>query len=134
MPNDEGRIRARLAVTAELAHREWNAARLASHSKADPGTIGDFLAGKRWIKLPTQGKIERALEWPPGTISSIEAGGEPPAIGQPVGGDQQDEPGIGPIKARTPANMSDEDFKRLLNEYREEIEWKLDRAARERDE
>lgn len=131
MPNNDGRTRARLAVSAEMAHRGWAAARLASESGADPGTIGDFLAGKRWIKLPTQGKIERALDWAPGTIATIEAGGEPPAIGDSVGGDA-DDPGIGTIKARKPANMSDEDFKRLLDEYSEEIEWKLNRAARER--
>lgn len=130
MPNNEGRTRARLAVTAELAHREWSPARLAQESGADPGTIGDFLNGKRWIKLPTQGKIERALTWPPGTISAVEAGAEAPKIGDSVGGDT-DDPGIATIKARKPANMSDEDFKRLLSEYEEEIEWKLNRAARE---
>lgn len=54
-----------------------------------------------------------------------------PTPAESVGGDRND-PGIGTIKARKPANMSDEDFKRLLNEYQEEIEWKLDRAARER--
>lgn len=43
-----------------------------------------------------------------------------------------DDGDFGTIKARKPANMSDEDFKRLLTEYQEEIEWKLDRAARER--
>ena len=131
MPDNDGRTRARLAVAAQLAHREWSPARLAAEAGADPGTIGDFLGGRRWIKLPTQGKIERALAWPPGTLSSIEAGAEPPAIEGSVGPDAEAS-GIGTIKARKPANMSDEDFRRLLTEYQEEIEWKLDRAARER--
>jgi hypothetical protein len=130
MPNNEGRTRARLAVAAELAHREWSTSRLARESGADPGTIGDFLGGKRWIKIPTQGKVERALGWRAGTIAAIESGQEPPQIGDSVGGDTED-PGIATIKARKPANMSDEDFKRLLNEYEEEIEWKLNRASRE---
>lgn len=131
MPNNETRTKARLAVAAELAHREWSPAFLAAQSGADPGTIGDFLNGKRWIKLPTQGKIERALGWPAGTISAIEAGGEPPAVGDVVGAGAEDA-GLATIKARKPANMSDEDFRRLLAEYEEEIEWKLNRAARER--
>ena len=130
MPNNEGRTRARLAVAAELAHREWSPSRLARESGADPGTIGDFLGGKRWIKLPTQGKVERALGWRAGTLAAIEAGQEPPQIGDSLGGDTEDS-GIATIKARKPANMSDEDFKRLLNEYEEEIEWKLNRASRE---
>lgn len=131
MAQHDGRTRARLAVSAELAHREWSPARLATESGADPGTIGDFLNGKRWIKLPTQGKIERALGWPAGAVAAVEAGGDPPPLEGSVGAADQD-PGLGTIKARKPANMTDEDFKRLLEEYQEEIEWKLNRAARER--
>ncbi len=132
MPNNDGRTRARLAVAAQLAHREWSPGRLAQESGADPGTIGDFLGGKRWIKLPTQGKIERALKWPPGTITAIEAGGDAPGFDDAAVSGDGDDQGMGMIKARKPEGMSDEDFKRLLADFEEELEWKLNRAARER--
>jgi hypothetical protein len=88
MAGQDGRTRARLAVTAELAARGWSPAKLAQEAGADPGTIGDFINGKRWIKIPTQGKIERALAWPAGSISSIEAGVNPVS----VSAGSQDEP------------------------------------------
>lgn len=132
MPNNDGRTRARLAVTAELAHRGWSPARLAAESGADPGTIGDFLNGKRWIKVPTQGKIERALEWPPGTTSSIEAGAEPPPVDRTVSTDPQDDDDVFELKMRRPEGMSVEEWKRRTEEYREEFEWKIRRAAGER--
>lgn len=118
MPNDEQRTRARLAVSAVLASRGWSPARLAKESGADPGTIGDFLAGRRWIKLPTQGKIERALGWEHGTISSIEAGAEPPALIDPdaepdaaVGADAH--PGLGQWLTRAESEMTDEEMEEL---------------------
>ena len=56
--------RAAHAVAARMARLEWNNTQLVAATGADPGTIGDFLNGKRWPKIGTQGKIERALEWP----------------------------------------------------------------------
>ncbi|MCW2831108.1 MAG: Helix-turn-helix protein [Aeromicrobium sp.] len=73
---------------------------------------------------------EDALDLPRGSIDLLLAD-EEPDLTSSVGPDD-DDGGFGTIKARKPANMSDEDFKRLLTEYQEEIEWKLDRAARER--
>lgn len=127
MVDNDGRTRARLAVTAEMAGRGWSPARLATEAGADPGTIGDFLNGRRWIKLPTQGKIERALEWDPGTLSSIEAGIDPRNVG-----DDTDDEDLFELKMRRPAGMSVEEWKRRTEEYREEFEWKISRAARER--
>jgi hypothetical protein len=129
MPDNDGRTRARLAVSAELARREWSPARLATEAGADPGTIGDFLNGRRWIKLPTQGKIERALEWDAGTLSSIEAGIDPRETVAPADEDDED---LFELKMRRPAGMPLEEWKRRTEEYREEFEWKISRAARER--
>lgn len=79
MAQTPGQLAASQAVAAEMARREWNIADLVKLTSADPGTIGDFINGNRWPKLGTQGKIEKALTWPPGTIRSISLGGPLPA-------------------------------------------------------
>jgi hypothetical protein len=91
------RRRASLAVSAWLSHHERNPAWLARQTEADPGTIGTFLSGSTWPKLKTQGRIEKALGWPAGTLTAIADGAEPPpldggsALQDPVvGGDTQD--------------------------------------------
>lgn len=100
--------------------------------------LTDLEAGKRRLGSVSYVQIETALGWPAGEIDSYLDG-----VGSFLD-DEEQRPGeqsvspsgndddFGTIKARKPANMTDEDFKRLLAEYREEIEWKLDRAARER--
>lgn len=129
MADSDGRTKARLAVHAEMADRGWNPGRLAAESGADPGTIGDFLNGARWPKLPTQGKIERALGWPAGTLSAIVAGMDPP----PVGGVAEDpEDGEDTLLYRRPDGLSDEEWERVKNESRGFIEWQIQRAAQER--
>lgn len=89
--------RASLAVSAWLSHQERNAAWLVRQTEADPGTIGDFLNGNRWPKFRTQGRIEKVLGWPAGTLTRIADGGDPPELDtngasqEPaVGGDTQD--------------------------------------------
>lgn len=74
MATDQGRLTARLAVEAALARRGWNRAQLADTAGSDAGTVGDFLDGKRWPKIATQGRIERALGWASGTITGIANG------------------------------------------------------------
>lgn len=61
-------------VAAWMAHNEVSNAWLAEKAKADLGTIGDFLNGFRWPKKTTQGRIEKALGWPAGTIHQIGQG------------------------------------------------------------
>lgn len=80
MTRDERRDAARRAVGAQMADRGFNPTDLAREAKVDPDTVGDFLAGKRWPKISTQGKIERALHWPPGTIGHIESTGDVPVV------------------------------------------------------
>jgi hypothetical protein len=89
--------RASLAVSAWLAHHDRNPAWLVRQTKADPGTIGDFLNGNRWPKLGTQGRIEKAIGYPAGELTAIADGAEPPALKDgkaspdgTVGGDPQD--------------------------------------------
>jgi transcriptional regulator with XRE-family HTH domain len=43
----------------------------ADRAKVDPGTLGDFLDGRRWPQAPTRRKIEKALGWPAGRISDL---------------------------------------------------------------
>ena len=123
--------RAAHAVAARMARLEWNNTQLVAATGADPGTIGDFLNGKRWPKIGTQGKIERALEWPPGTLRAIASGGAPPDLAVPVGGrrddgDQYDDS----LRFRRPAGLTDQQWERVTAETREFIEWQIEKAVR----
>lgn len=82
MPQKPGQQKATDAVAAELADRGWSHVDLSlatvadgsDESAVDLGTIGDFLSYKRWPKIGTQGRFERALGWAPGTIRLIAVG------------------------------------------------------------
>ena len=78
MTRDQGRDAARQAVKAQMADRGWNPTDLSRLAKVDVDTITAFIDGPRWPKIGTQGKIERALGWAPGTISAIAASGAVP--------------------------------------------------------
>lgn len=131
MDRDEGRTRARLAVHAELAHRQWTNTDLSRQAEADIATISDFLSGARWPKSPTQGRIEAAIGWPPGTITAIAAGMDVP----PVGGGTQDQepaPEEALLRFRRPDGITDEKWEQIKAEAEGIIEWTIDRASRER--
>lgn len=131
--------RASNAVAAELAHRGWNVADLKFKSGVDYGTLTDFLNGNRWPRTKTQGAIEKALGWGPGTIREIALGGQVPSPGgetdarapETVGGETQDED-VFEIKMRRPEGVSVEEWKRMKADWEAELRFKLDRAARER--
>lgn len=72
----EGKSAARRAAQAEMAMRGWNYVDLRQAAGIDAGTVADFLSGDRWPKLRTQGRIEAAFDWPPGTLTAI-ADGQP---------------------------------------------------------
>lgn len=74
---EHDRRRARDAVIAEMADRDWNPTDLARAAAIHLDTVTDFLNGSRWPKLRSQARIERALGWPPGALSQIEGGGNP---------------------------------------------------------
>jgi hypothetical protein len=128
--------RASRAVGTWLAHHERNAAWLVRQTEADPGTIGDFLNGNRWPKYKTQGRIEKALGWPAGTLMDIADGGEPPEVdaepAQGVGGDTQDAETEDELLYRRPEGLTDAEWERVKEESRGFIEWQIEKAARER--
>lgn len=71
---------ARARVKAELSARKWEISRLRDATGLDPGTIGDFLDGKRHARFPTLGKIEAAFGWEPGYLDSLDSGDAPPPL------------------------------------------------------
>lgn len=122
--------RASDAVASWLAAHQRNPSWLVEATGADPGTISDFLHGLRWPKLSTQGKIEAALGWPPGTIRSIGNGADAPAIPESVGDVTQSgrtsESDV--LLYQRPDDISDDDWERIKRESREYIEWKIEQA------
>ncbi len=132
MAQTNNQQRAAHAVAARMAHLEWNNTQLVAATRADPGTIGDFLNGKRWPKIGTQGKIERALDWPAGTLRTIAAGGLAPEPSDPVGARRQDrDQNDDALRFRRPDGLTDQQWERVKDGTREYIEWQIDRAARE---
>lgn len=67
---------ARQAVRDEMARKQMSRAELARRAGVDVATINDFLAGDRWPRLTTLGKIDAALGWELGTIDRISRGGD----------------------------------------------------------
>ena len=74
---DDGRERVRERVQDEMTRRSWSNADLARAASVDAGTVGDFLAGTRWPKGVTRGKIAGALGWTPESLDRLERGEEP---------------------------------------------------------
>lgn len=105
--------RASDAVAAWMAARRRNNAWLVDVSNADPGTIGDFLNGRRWPKLGTQGRIEAALGWPSGTIRQIGNGADVD-IDALVGGPDHDATYVSSPGARAEAGITNEDLLREI--------------------
>jgi len=62
------------AVAAAAGDRGWSQTELARRADVDSGTLGDFLAGRRWPRNTTQVKIEKALNWELGAIARIADG------------------------------------------------------------
>jgi len=62
------------AVEAALGRNGWNQTDLARAAGLDPGTLYDFMAGKRWPHVKTRSKIETALGMETGTIARVAEG------------------------------------------------------------
>jgi hypothetical protein len=131
MAQTKNQQRAAHAVAAWMAHLEWNNTQLVAATGADPGTIGDFLNGKRWPKIGTQGKIEHALGWAPGTLRTIASGGPEPDPTAPVGGrlHDQDESDDA-LRFRRPDGLSDVQWDQVKEDAQGYIEWQIERAVR----
>jgi hypothetical protein len=133
MAQTKNQRRAADAVAARMAHLEWNNTQLVAATGVDPGTIGDFLNGKRWPKLGTQGKIESALDWRPGTLRSIAAGGPAPDPSAGVGAvgknpDSQDDS----LRLRRPPQVTDEQWARIREQTEDFVAWQVDRELHRR--
>jgi hypothetical protein len=131
MAQTKNQQRAAHAVAAWMAHLEWNNTQLVAATGADPGTIGDFLNGKRWPKIGTQGKIERALEWPAGTLRTIAAGGPAPDPAVTVGGHREDQdPYDDAVRFRRPDGLTDLQWQRVKDEAQGFFEWQIEKLVR----
>lgn len=127
MDRDTARTAVRIAIQAELSHRGWNITQLRDETGIDNGTLGDFLSGQRWPQLRTLGRIEKAVEWPPGTIATMLAGGPSPTVGAPADDAEHEE-----LLYRRPEGLSDQEWERIKIEAGRFIEWQIDKAAQER--
>ncbi|WP_183407627.1 hypothetical protein [Nocardioides marmoriginsengisoli] len=131
MAQTKNQQRAADAVAAWMAHLEWNNTQLVAATNADPGTIGDFLNGKRWPKIGTQGRIERALGWPAGTLRTIAAGGPAPDPAATVGGQGKDQdPYDDAVRFRRPDGLTDLQWQRIKSEAQGFIEWQIEKTVR----
>lgn len=74
MPQTKTQQATAALVAAWMARHEKNKAWLIEEAGIDRGTVDDFLNGSRWVQTRTQGKIEKALGWPSGTIRQISKG------------------------------------------------------------
>lgn len=127
-------------VAAWLAAHQKNYAWLVDATGADPGTIGDFLNGNRWPKTGTQGKIERALGWPSGSIRQIGNGSDPDEVGavladpSSVGATTQDEasPQGDSLLFQRPPGLSDDQWAQIRDDMGEYLELEIRRASRQR--
>lgn len=69
-----GEQRTREAALRAMSTQGYSAAALAREAGLDPGTVGDFLAGKRWPRREKLAAIERALMFADGTLSRMAEG------------------------------------------------------------
>lgn len=125
MAQKQHQRRAADAVAARMAHLEWNNSQLVSVARVDAGTVGDFLNGKRWPKIGTQGKIEKALGWPLGTLRSIAAGGPAP---DPASPDGSTFTGADPdaFRFRRPAGLDAEQWARIRERTESYLSWQVE--------
>lgn len=127
---EENRTRARAVVASQMARLRMSRADVADRAGIDPGTLGDFLDGRRWPKAPTQGKIEDALELESGTIATVAAGAE-----WAVGGldeDQKPTRDEDSLLFQRPEGMSDERWSELRTRISGYVDGLIDGASRER--
>jgi transcriptional regulator with XRE-family HTH domain len=107
-------------VLAEMSARRWTLADLSRKAGIDRDTASDFLSGNRWPNNRTQGHIEEALEWPPGTLAAICDGAEPP----PPADSQA-------IHIRRPDGITDDQWDEIRRTAIEFLDFQIQRASRE---
>lgn len=143
MAQNSGQRRAADAVAAELADRGWTntdlsqatAERDTGKPGVDAGTIGDFLAYRRWPKIGTLGRFERAFGWEPGSLRLLALHGEEvkriderrETVSDPRNTDD-----VPAWNTRKPDGMTDEQHKAIVRETEEYYRWKIQQASGER--
>lgn len=142
MAQNPNQRRAAETVAAWLAKNHKNPAWLVDATKADPGTIGDFLNHERWPKIGTQGRIEDALGWPAGIIRQIGNGSDvpdtlvtsaspaPPAPPGAVGGHQQDAGYVAAPGETVEGRTSNDEVLAGIREMREDMQELLTQVKR----
>lgn len=131
MPTTEdGQQQARLLVAQAMAAQELQRGDLSRSAGIDPGTLGDFLDGHRWPKAPTQGKIERALGWEPGTIAAVRAGVQVDVGAR--GQDQGTTTEVADFLYQRPEGVADEEWERVKDRAAAYLDGLIDSASRER--
>lgn len=121
MSKEFARREVRKAVEAQ-----WTRLAFARRAKLDPGTLTDFLEGRRWPQGPTLAKIESGLGWPAGRITDMADGF---GAGEPVGPAEQDAP---LFRYQRPEGLSDQEWDDLRRQHADYWDWLVERAARER--
>lgn len=138
MAQTPGQQRAADAVAAELARRGWTNADLREATRepdsddppVDGGTIGDFLAYKRWPKIGTLGKFERALDFPAGSLRQLALNGTPiPKPDESVSPSRDDEP---TLLYRKPEELTNDEWRELIARTEPMVEWEIEKALRKR--
>lgn len=121
---DFARREVRTAVDAQ-----WTRLAFAKKAKVDPGTLTDFLEGRRWPQGPTLAKIETALGWPAGRIVDMADGFGAGDGNGSVGRGGDDAP---LFRYQRPPGLSDQEWDELRKQHADYWDWLVERAARER--
>lgn len=134
-----GQQRAADRVAGELASRGWTNADLsrATHfddsnePPVDLGTIGDFLAYKRWPKIKTLAKFERAFGWAPGSLRLLSTHGTEIPTAESVAIGSDNEAGSS-LLFRQPDELTNDEWRELIARTRGIVEWEIEQAIRRR--
>lgn len=80
---DPGYLRAGAAVAARRRDLDISQRSLAADGVVNAGALIAFEKGRSWPRKSTREKLERVLQWPPGTIDRIRRGQPVPGIDEP---------------------------------------------------
>lgn len=74
---DFGMVRAGAAAAARRRELDISQRRLAADGIINAGALIAFEKGRSWPRERTRARLEEVLQWPPGTIARLRAGGDP---------------------------------------------------------
>lgn len=132
MAQSEGQKRATDAVAAEMAERGWTKKDLSDLSEVDYSTVSDLLSYERRIQSRTQGALEKALGWVPGTYRLISLGQlERPErlTEEPESVSAGEDDGL---NYRRPEGLTDQEWREIRARNKDYYEWQIEQARRGR--